>query len=89
MKFKIMDAQTAYNESLYRGKANNILENIVKGIERECEGGEFEYEERINVVSDEVLQLVRTDLEENGYKVDIENIYDGISITVNWRCGGK
>lgn len=89
MKFKMMDAQTAYKESLYRGEANNILECIVAGIERECEEGYFEHEERMNVVSDEVLELVRTDLEENGYKVNIENIYDGISIIVDWRCGGK
>ena len=85
-----MDAQTAYNESLYRGEANNILENIVAGIEKECEIGNFEYEGHIdNKTSNEIFNLVCSDLRENGYKVDVNKEFGGIVITVSWRCGRR
>lgn len=62
MNVKLMNAQKAYNESRHRGEANEILENIVKGIEKMCENGKFRWEE--NISRDYVAEVTQLVLED-------------------------
>lgn len=80
----IISAKEAYNESKYRKKANEILEEITIKIKEACEQGLFTIYIDFRVEKG-IINLIINDLKEKGYKVNCINEDYWYYITINWN----